>query len=114
MIRDDIIEESFSPWRSQVVVGKGKGKLRLCIDYLQSGNRYTGLDALPLPRIDGMINDLLKYHYFSKLDLRTASHLIPLHQQDMKINAFEANGSVFYFKRIPFGLTNADGLFNAT
>ena len=41
--KDDIIEESFSPWRSKVE--KEKGKWRLCVDYLQSVNRYADLDG---------------------------------------------------------------------
>ena len=35
---NDIIEESISPWRSQVVVVKGEDECRLCIDYSQSVN----------------------------------------------------------------------------
>ena len=58
---NDIIEESISPWRSQCLVVKQRGnKWRLCIDYSQSVNRYTELDAFPLPRIDELINELSK------------------------------------------------------
>ena len=110
LLENDIIEESISPLRSQVVV-KGIDKCRLCIDYSQSVNRYTELDAFPLPRNDDLINDLSKYRYFSKFDLRSAYHQIPLHPHDMKLTAFEANGRLFHFKRIPFGLTNAIGAF---
>ena len=58
-----------------------------------------------------MINDLSKHRYFSKFDLRSAYHQVPLHPHDMKLTAFEANGRLFHFKRIPFGLTNAVGAF---
>ena len=62
-------------------------------------------------RIDDLIKHLSKYRYFSKFDLRSAYHQIPLHPHDMKLTAYEANGRLFHFKRIPFGLTNAVGAF---
>ena len=107
LLENDIIEECISPWRSQVVVEKGKDKRRLWIDYSQSVNQCTKLDAFPLPRINDLINDLSKYRYLSKFDLRSAYYQIPLHPHDMKLTAFEANGRLFHFQRIPFGLTNA-------
>ena len=115
MVENDIIEESISPWRSQCLVVKQKGdKWRLCIDYSQSVNRYTELDAFPLPRIDELVNELSKHHFFSKYDLKNAYHQIPLHPDDKKLTAFEANGRLLQFKRIPFGLTNAVGAFQRT
>ena len=72
LLEDDIIEESISPWRSQVVVAKENDKWRLCIDYSQSVNRYTELDAFQLSRIDDLISDLSKYRYFLKFDLSSA------------------------------------------
>ena len=45
LLQDDIIEESISPWRSQIVVVKPKeNKWRLCIDYSQTVNKHTELD----------------------------------------------------------------------
>ena len=112
MLQDDIIEESISPWRSQIVVVKQKeNKWRLCIDYSQTVNKHTELDAFPVPRIEDLVNDLSKHRYFSKYDLKNAYHQVPLHPNDRKLTAFEANGKLLQFKRIPFGLTNAVGAF---
>ena len=47
----------------------------------------------------------------SKYDLENAYHQVPLHPDDRKLTAFEANGKLLQFKRIPFGLTNAVGAF---
>ena len=53
------IEKSKSSWRAQpLVVDDGKGKLRLCIDYSQTVNLYTELDAYPLPSIDSIVNEV--------------------------------------------------------
>ena len=49
-----IIQPRISPWRAQVVVVKGaeNDKQQMCVDYSQTINLYTDLDAYPLPRID--------------------------------------------------------------
>jgi len=52
--------------------------------------------------IDELVNELLKHHFFSKYDLKNANHQIPLHPNDRKLTAFEANGKPLQFKTIPF------------
>ena len=65
LLQDDIIEESISPWRSQVVVVKQReNKWRLYIDYSQTVNKQTELDAFPVPRIEDLVNELSKNRYF--------------------------------------------------
>ena len=114
LFKGGIIQHSISPWRAQVVVVKDqndKTKKRLCIDYSQTVNIYTELDAYPLPRIDDMINELAKYEVFSTFDLKSAYHQIPIRVEDRKYTAFEANGRLYEFKRIPFGVTNGVAAF---
>ena len=83
----------------------------MCIDYLQTVNLFSQEDAYPMPRIDGIVNSLARYRYFSKFDLQSAYHQIPIRVEDRKFTAFEANGGLYEFKRIPFGLTNAMPVF---
>ena len=53
LLNDGVIEPSYSPWRAQVLVTKNeRHKRRMVIDYSQTVNRYTLLDAYPLPNID--------------------------------------------------------------
>ena len=48
LLAEGIIEPSDSPWRAQVVVTKNeRHKKRLVIDYSQTINKYTNLDAFP-------------------------------------------------------------------
>ena len=54
------------------------GQKRLCVDYSQTINQYTELDAYPLPRIDDMNNNLAHYKVFSTFDLRNAYHQVPI------------------------------------
>ena len=84
LLKDQVIEESYSPWRAQVVVVKKDPKWRLCIDYSQTVNRFTEEDAFPIPRIDDLINNLAQNKYFSKYDLKSAYHQVTLIESDKK------------------------------
>jgi len=72
MLSEGIIEPATSPWRAQVLVVRNKQKPRLVIDYSQTVNRFTLLDAHPLPRIEDIVNKVSKDKYYSSLDLRSA------------------------------------------
>ncbi|KRY38399.1 Actin, acrosomal process isoform [Trichinella spiralis] len=61
LLAENIIEESCSPWRAQaLVVTSDNHKKRMVIDYSQTINRFTLLDAYALPKINDMIK-LLGY-----------------------------------------------------
>ena len=109
---EGIIQPSTSPWRAQVVVAASdNGKKRLCIDYSQTINRVTPLDAYPLPKMDQLAKTVAKYKVFSSLDLRSAYHQVPIPDADRPFTAFEANGGLYQFCRIPFGVTNGVACF---
>ena len=59
-----------------------------------------------------MINDVAQYKWFSSLDLRSAYHQVMLLPEERKHTAFEGNGRLYQFKRIPFGLKNAVPCFS--
>ena len=81
------------------------------IDYSQTINRFTQLDAFPLPRISDTINEIAQYRVFSTLDLQSAYHQIPLKEEDKPYTAFEAKGGLYQFTRLPFGVTNSVACF---
>ena len=111
---EGISQPSSSPWRAQVVVSKDELNCCnkcLCVDYLQTINIYTELDAYPLPRINDMINNLSKYSVFSTFDLRSAYHQVELVPSEHKFTAFEANGNLFEYTRIPFSVKNGVAVF---
>ena len=61
LLKEGIIEPSLSPWRAQVLVTKDeRHKRRMVVDYSQTINRYTLLDAYPLPKIDEIIAQIAK------------------------------------------------------
>ena len=101
-----------SPWKSQVVVTKNeRSKKRLVIDHSETINRFTQLDAYPLPNVDELVNKIAKYKYFSTIDLKSAYHQIPLRKEDRPYTAFEADGGFHQFTRMPFGITNGVACF---
>ncbi|XP_062891719.1 uncharacterized protein LOC134339275 [Mobula hypostoma] len=76
LLREGVTEASTSPWRAQVVVVRNGEKNRMVVDYSQIINRFTQLNAYPLPRIADM-----------------------------------ADGRLYHFLRIPFGVTNGVSVF---
>ena len=60
-------EHSKTSWRAQVVVKNPShpNKKRLCIEYFQTVNQYTEVDAYTLLGIDDMITNLARYPVFS-------------------------------------------------
>ena len=115
LLKEGIIEPSSSPWRAQVLVTTNeRHKRRLVVDYSQTINRFTLLDAYPLPRLDKMAESISKYKYYSTFDLKSAYHQIPLREDEKEYTAFEADGNLYQFKRVPFGVTNGVAAFQRT
>ena len=116
LLEAGVIEECESPWRAQVLVHQGNEnhKKRLVIDYSQTINRFTKLYAYPVPRIDEMVEDISKYKYYSTLDLSSAYHQIPIAEDEREYTAFEADGKLYCFLYIPFGVTNGVSGFQRT
>ena len=79
-----IIRPSVSSWRAQVLVVHNRecGKKRLCVDYSQTVNLFTQLDAYPLPRNDDLVNKLSAFRVLSTFDLKSAYHRIPILESD--------------------------------
>ncbi|XP_068240061.1 uncharacterized protein [Palaemon carinicauda] len=83
----------------------------MVIDYSQTINRFTELDAYPLPRIDETVNNVSRYKVFSTSDLKSAYHQVPIREDEKLYTAFEASGKLYEFNRIPFGVKNEVAAF---
>lgn len=108
MLEQDVIEPSYSAWRSPVLlVKKASGKNRLCLDSRQL-NKVTKKDSYPLPRVQTVLDNLRNAHYLSTIDLKSAFWQIPLEDSSKEKTAFGLPGKgLFQFKVMPFGLSNA-------
>lgn len=98
-----IIEPSISPWRSQIHVTKEDGhhRQRMCVDYSNTVNIHTPLDAYPMPNIHQYIDNISKFKIFSTFDLKSAFHQIPISEEDRKFTAFEADGKLWQYTTVP-------------
>ena len=111
LLEQGIIEPSSSPWRSQVVVAKNNEKRRMCIDFASTINRFTIPDAYPIPVIDNLLQKVSKWKHYSYVDLKSAYHQLLLKDDEKHLTAFEANGRLYQFRRLPFGVTNGVAAF---
>ena len=111
----DIIRPSRSSWRAQVLVtGLDEPKPRMVVDYSRTINKFTQLDAFPLPSIESTVAYLAQFTVFSSFDLKSAYYQVPILESEKHYTAFEAAGQLWEFNVIPPGATNAVAAFQRT
>lgn len=72
MEEQGLVEPSFSPWASPVVLAKKKdGSFRLCVDYNRRLNEVTISDAQPMGSLHDMVRNMKGSRIFSSLDLKS-------------------------------------------
>ena len=104
LLKEGVIEPSISPWRAQVLVTKNNNhKRRMVVDYSNTINIYTELDAYPMQNIPTMVNNIAQYNLFSTLDLKSAYHQIAIKEEDWKYTAFAVDNRLYRFTLLPFG-----------
>ncbi|XP_054608715.1 uncharacterized protein LOC129167989 [Dunckerocampus dactyliophorus] len=105
------------PSTSQLAAGfffveKKDKSLRPCIDY-RALNDITVKNKYPLPLMDSAFNSLHSAKIFTKLDLRSAYHLVRVREGDEWKTAFNTPLGHFEYLVMPFGLTNAPAVFQS-
>ena len=83
---------------------------RICIDYRKL-NKATRKDNFPLLFPDQMLDRLVGQEYYCFLDGYSSYNQITISLGDQEKTTFTCPYGMFAFKRMPFGLCNAPGMF---
>lgn len=111
MLKYDIIEPSFSPWSSPIVlVKKPDGSTRFCVDYRKL-NAVTVKDSHPIPLINDTLDALSGSKIYTKLDLKAGYWSISMDEKSKEKTAFCSFMGLYQFKRLAFGLVTAPSSF---
>jgi hypothetical protein len=106
-----IIQPSVSRHRSAVVMDHKKGKWRMCVDYSDVNKTLEGIQY-PLPNIRDILDQLAGKKFLGKMDLRSGYHQFPMAPgESTELTAFAADGALYEYTRIPFGLKMAPAYF---
>ena len=85
-------------------------KLRLCVDYSDLNDATEDI-VYPLPRIDDIVESMLRKSYFSIIDLKSGYWQIPLSERAKKLCSMITQLGTFTWHVLPFGLKQAPPLF---
>ena len=88
LIEKGWIRPSASPWGAPVLlVPKKDGTWRFCVDY-RGLNAVTVRDGYPLPRIEDLMRKVGRAACFSKMDLQSGFHQVPMEEGAVEYTAF--------------------------
>ena len=98
-------------WLANVVMAKkANEKWRMYVDFTDL-NRACPKDSYPLPRIDILVDSTARHQLLSFMDAFFGYNQIKLNEANQEKTSFVTNQGLFYYKVIPFGLKNADAMY---
>ena len=120
LVSSDILEPvdpTITPieWASPLVVSvKSNGKIRLCGDFKVTINKFIHSDHHPIPTFEYLVAKLNGGTHFSIIDLRDAYLQMEVDEASRKYLVISTHKGFFRYKRLPFGVSFAPGLFQRT
>ena len=107
MLRDDILENSFSDYVNPLTLVEKPGKgIRICIDA-----RRVNAQMIPdRVKVDPMKELLQRFHgskFITTIDLSSAFLQVPLQISSRKWTSFQFGNQVYQYKVVPYGFKNS-------
>lgn len=118
LLKNDIIEESESPYNSPLLIvpkkpgPNGEKKWRLVIDF-RALDEKTIACSYSLPNITEILDELGESKYFSTLDLASGFHQVPIDPKDAPKTAFSTPFRHLQYKRMEMRLDGAPSTFQS-
>jgi hypothetical protein len=89
-----------------VLVQKKDRTWRLYIDY-KALNKITFRNCYPIPKIDDLLDQLKGEIFFSKIDMKSGCHQVPIEPMHVSKTTFKSKEGLYEWIVMPFVLTNA-------
>nr|GEW54509.1 reverse transcriptase domain-containing protein [Tanacetum cinerariifolium] len=95
---------------NQVMVKKGDGTLRMCIDF-KNLNLACPKDFYPLSNIDFKVESVMGFKYKCFLDAYKGYYQIQMAEEDEEKTAFYTDQGTYCYTKMPFGLKNTGATY---
>lgn len=96
---------------SPVFLAKNKDNSYRIISDLRKVNQIIKTDVTPIPNINLVLASLNKANTFTRLDLKSAYHQIPVAEESRYLLTIKSQDHMLRFTSIPFGLACASSIF---
>ncbi|CAF0900533.1 unnamed protein product [Brachionus calyciflorus] len=92
------------------IVDKKDGTIRITVDYKPLNKIIKG-DSYPLPSIKDLFNKLVESDTFTRMDIKSAYHQIPVDEESIKFTAFICEFGLYEYLCMPMGIKTAPAWF---
>lgn len=102
----------YTDWAAPIlIVPKANGKPRVCVDFSTGLNDRLEAHNHPLPLVSEILAKLEGCKVFTQIDLSDAYLQISVDDSSKKLLGISTHRGIFRYKRLPFGVSAAPGVF---
>ena len=94
-----------------VVLRKSDGNIRICEDYKIGLNHKVYSDLYPIPNVEVAIHALAGMSVFTKIDLKTTYHQIPIDDKFKQVTTINTPIGLLKWRRMPYDIKTASAIF---
>ena len=93
---------------------KSGGTVRVCGDYKLTVNKVSKLYGYPIPKLDDLYTKSFGSQTFTELDLSHAYEQMLVNENFKEFLTISTHRSLYRYKRLPYGVASALGIFQRT